>query len=466
MLHRNALFSVYNKEHASELRSIFRLFYSAKDFSTFYKTAAWARYYLNHGAFVTALSTAVMYRPDCKYIVLPPMYEVYPHLFFGNEYIQAAQNYKMVGAYHKSGDVSHVESYYIDYSNYTGYAADFYNDIHKLDYFTKDIGLNNYYYYVRNIFPFWISIKDLELPKHIRGELYYYTHQQILARYYLERLSNGYGEIEEFDYYKTVVPGYYSTLVYGNGVPVPSRDYDYTFPASKSLKYVKDIETFEFRILAAIDSGFLYDYEGKQISLYTPEGFNYLGNLIEGNYDSYNYRYYGAIESLYRNLFGFSYKYKSKQTFVPTVLQTYTASLRDPAFYKLYKKIIGFFLRFKSYAPFYTRQQLEFPGVTIQDVKVDKLYTYMESYDTFINNAVVVDNYKDGFSFNIKAKSYRLNYKPFTYTFDIKSDVNTKGVVRIFMGPSWDHKLYSAESFMYKNWYNFVELDKFVVDCK
>lgn len=101
MLRRGALFSVYYKEHREELRSLFKLFYYAKDFTTFYKTACWARLYMNEGMFVMALTTAVMYRADCKHIALPPMYEVYPQLFFNNEIIQDAHRIKMTGKYQR-----------------------------------------------------------------------------------------------------------------------------------------------------------------------------------------------------------------------------------------------------------------------------------------------------------------------------------------------------------------------------
>ncbi|KAK0085371.1 hypothetical protein PV325_005322 [Microctonus aethiopoides] len=465
MLRRGALFSVYYKEHREELRVLFRLLYSAKDFQTFYKTACFCRLYLNQGMFITALTTSVMYRPDCKHIILPPMYEIYPHLFFDNEYIQEAHHYKMASGFKKTGSFEHFDTYFID-KNYTSSFMKYYVDKeYSLDYFTDDAGLNNYYYYIRNLFPFWITIKDLELPKHIRGELYYYVHQQLLARYYLERLSNGMGEIEDFDFYKNFGPGYFSTLVYSNGVAVPNRDRYTDVPVYK-YKYVKEIENIEMRILAAIDSGYIIDYEGKQIGLYTPEGFNYLGNLIEGNYDSCNIRFYGAIDALYRDIFGFNYDCKHKHCVVPSALQTFSASLRDPAFYRLYKRIIGYFLRYKCHLPAYTASELEFSGVKIHDVKVDKLYTYMEPYDYFINNAVTVDSYKDGMSFNIKAKKYRLNYKPFTFNFNVMSDKVTKGAIRIFLGPSYDDYYFKEENYMYYSFYNFVELDNFVVDLK
>lgn len=95
MLSRNAIFSVYNSEQLYEMQQLFELFYSAKDFQTFYKTACWARLHLNGGVFISAFTVAVMYREDCKYMTLPAIYEIYPNLFYSSTVIQEAQNIKM-----------------------------------------------------------------------------------------------------------------------------------------------------------------------------------------------------------------------------------------------------------------------------------------------------------------------------------------------------------------------------------
>jgi hypothetical protein len=108
------------------------------------------------------------------------------------------------------------------------------------------------------------------------------------------------------------------------------------------LQYIKKLE---IRIFEAIDSGFFYDESGKQISFYTPEGLNYLGNIIEGNYDSFNLKYYGSYDVLARDIFGMSFDSKFKNYNVPSSLQYFSTSIRDPAFYRLYSKILNFFYR-------------------------------------------------------------------------------------------------------------------------
>ncbi|XP_066598558.1 arylphorin subunit alpha-like [Prorops nasuta] len=462
MLSRDAIYSHYYEDHREEMLSLFKLFYYAKDFQTFYKTACWARCYLNDGVFVNAFTIAVLYRPDCKYIRLPAIYEIYPNQFFDSNVIQEAHRIQMTRGLATTG-IDNTDSYMI-YANYTGhYVQPYYDEEYKLDYYMEDVSLNAYYYYFRTVFPFYLNSKEYNIPKEFRGDFYYYFHQQLMARYYLERFSNDLGEIEYLDWYKPLYPGYYSTLMYGNGIVMPQRERYSNIPYYK-YKYLKDIESYEFRIYNAIDSGFVYDYSGKQYNIYTPEGLNILANLIEGNADSCNARYYGMYDALARDILGFNYDYSQKDKVIPSALQYYSTSMRDPAFYRLYNKILGYFYRYKYYMPSYTHDELAFPGVKFESVNVDKLQTYFDYCDTFINNGVYVENFKEGSSLRIKARRYCLNYKPFTYRFNINSEKETKAVVRIFLGPAFDK--YNDYSYLRKYYKYFVQLDQFIVPLK
>lgn len=108
---------------------------------------------------------------------------------------------------------------------------------HKINYFTEDIGLNAYYFFFRLEYPFWMKSDEFGLQKY-RGEEYLYGHKQLLARYYLERLSNDIGKIEDFDWHQEFHMGYYPTMTYQNGLPLPQRPYWSKFPYYK-YKYIK-----------------------------------------------------------------------------------------------------------------------------------------------------------------------------------------------------------------------------------
>ncbi|XP_053995675.1 arylphorin subunit alpha-like [Hylaeus anthracinus] len=344
LLSRNAVYTTYNYEHRMEMKMLFEVFYSAKDFQTFYKTACWARINVNPGVFTTAFTVAVFYRNDCKYMKLPPIYEIYPNLFFSSKVIQDAQDFKMGQGYGSSQGIGSSETYKI-YANYSSAYMPDVDSEYKLDYFMEDVELNSFYYYYQQVFPFWLSSKYFNIPKEIRGQFYYFFYKQLMGRYYLERMSQGLGEVNDFDWYKPIYPGYYSTLTYSNGVPVPQRNKYSDIPYYK-YKHLQEISVLEARIMDAIDSGYFVGQEGKQINFYSQEGLGMLANVIEGNEDSYNKRFYGRFDALARDILGFSPEYSNKNNVIPSALQSSPISMRDPAFYMLYKRVMSYFFRY------------------------------------------------------------------------------------------------------------------------
>ncbi|XP_058801614.1 arylphorin subunit alpha-like [Phymastichus coffea] len=477
MLRKDGLFTYYKQEHREEMMLLYRLFYVAKDFATFYKTACWARVHMNHGMFVTAFTTAVIYRDDTKYIRLPAIYEIYPNMFFDTKVIRDAIRMKMTRGSHnmgmdmmmmKRGDamtVDNGETYYVT-SNFTDVCMNpMYELEYKMNYFMEDVDLNAFYYYFRMTYPFWMDTKDYKLPRFLRGDIYYFFHKQIMSRYYLERLSNDLGLIEDFTFDRMDLPGFVSDISFTNGMYMPRRDWWNVVPFYK-LRILDLIKNLEVRVMDAIDSGYVYDEQGKQVSIYTPEGLNHLGNLIEGNCDSYNMKYYGAYDALARDLLGQNMDCKCKDYYVPSSLQLFSTSMRDPAFYRLYDRILYFFQRYKAMLNRYTKNELEFPGVKIENVEVDKMVTFFDKKEYLINNAVAVDSFKEGKSFNIKTWQYSLNYKPFTYKFAVNSDKDTRGVMRIFLGPAVEGEKYDYYTYLLNYYQYFFMLDEFQVDLK
>lgn len=119
MLGFDEIFSVTNEQQKKELMSLFNIFYYAKDWDTFYKTMVWARFHVNEGMFVYALTTAILHRKDLVGIELPAIYEIYPYYFFHAEVLQKAHQYKMQG-FHGMKKVEDVYNVVIP-ANYTGW---------------------------------------------------------------------------------------------------------------------------------------------------------------------------------------------------------------------------------------------------------------------------------------------------------------------------------------------------------
>lgn len=144
---------------------------------------------------------------------------------------------------------------------------------------------------------------------------------------------------------------------------------------------------------------------------------------------------------------------------MPSALDFYQTSLRDPAFYQLYNKIFDYMVQYKEFLKPYTQDDLDFDGVKINDVKVDKLVTYFDLYDFDALNMVIKDNNKE-FTQDFKIRQPRLNHKDFTVTINVKSDVTTDAAFKVWIGPKYDSNGYPLT--IEKNWQNFFELDMFM----
>lgn len=163
---------------------------------------------------------------------------------------------------------------------------------------------------------------------------------------------------------------------------------------------------------------------------------------------------------------GYSGKPLDNYKLQPSTLELYETALRDPMFYRIYKRIVEYFLYYKKNLPSYTYNDLVYQGVKIDSVFVDQLVTYFDYFNIELNNALYNDYTieSDVPKVLVKARQLRLNHKPFNYKINVSSDKSSKVVVRLFLGPKYDS--YGNIINIAENRINFVELDKFVYDLQ
>lgn len=128
---------------------------------------------------------------------------------------------------------------------------------------------------------------------------------------------------------------------------------------------LKDLHT---RISNAIDLGYVESPDDKHMSISGEHGLNILGNIVQGNADTVNKRYYRNIDKLCKKVFGFGLETNDEYHTVPGALDMYSTSLRDPIFYSLYKHIVSYYLRFVLFYlilidSWYLLTQFSFPYV-------------------------------------------------------------------------------------------------------
>lgn len=465
-LPRGQVFSVFYEHHKDEAVALFNLMYFAKDWDTFYKTACWAREYANEGMFLYALHAAILHRHDTQGIVLPPIYEINPYFFVNTDVIDKVYEYKMT--YEKSNDSTEDKTFYIN-ANYSGSYVNFNPAQTDMAYFYEDVGLNAYYFYYNVDYPFWLGDKEFGLHNDRRGELFFYLHQQLLARYYLERLSNGHGSTPIFDWEEPIKTGYVPSVRYPNGLAFPIRpayshlvhNQPFSVTGEDNVLKVQEIEDYERRIRDAIDFGFIFTVDGKMVDLYKPEGFDLLGKIIEGSPDSPNTRFYGLLQVIAHQVLGYSAHPTHEYKIVASALEQFSTCMRDPIFYQLYKRIVHYFYQYQSHLPHYKYSELHHPGVEVESIEIDKLETYFSKFEWDLSNALYVTEEEFiKYDFKVYARQLRLDHKPFTYKINLKSDKSSDVVVRIFLGPKHDEHGHIIP--LNENRINFVELDKFV----
>lgn len=200
------------------------------------------------------------------------------------------------------------------------------------------------------------------------------------------------------------------------------------------------------------------------VELKNEEGLNILGNMVECNNNSIFADYYGPIEPFTRFLLGCSYLPLNGNKLVPSVLEHYETTLRDPVVYQWMKKIVNWSQRYVMRLPSYTEEELLVPGVEITGVKMDQLITYMDYFNSDLTNAVWYNENEKPGDFRMRVRQLRLNHKPFSYTLTVKSDKDQEVMIRTFLGPKYDE--YGRRINLKEHRLNFVGMDYFRYNLK
>ncbi|PZC73859.1 hypothetical protein B5X24_HaOG208736 [Helicoverpa armigera] len=431
LMPKGEIFSEYNPEHMKELKIIYEVLDSAKNFDAFYKAAAWARQNLNCGLFVNAIYLTIQSRKDTERLSIPAPYEVLPNYFVRKEVLVKASTILAGQEVTPSESIREDGNAYIIDANYT---AMFYDndDDSKLAYFREDIGLNSYYFLRKLRMSPWLN-NDINGRY---GENVYQMMKQFMARYNLERYANGMPEIEGIDWNSLPDINYDPELVYSDGIEFSHRTKPLVLPVNDELAL---LQTIENNIVTVASHMRQSGYNKTQI-------LNHLMEILVTGERSY--------ETLARQLLGKDHTNNGHVS----VLEHCMTSMRDPMFWKINKKIVDLVDSALKLLPTYSRSELYFPGVEIVNIDVKKMMTAYDYFEFDVTDALKLDNRKS--PLNIKIGQPRLNHKPFTVKLNISSLVTKKGLVKIYLGP----KLMPGELAAKKNL--FTLLDVFEVSLK
>merc|ERR1712212_1070994 len=444
ILEKEHWFSLFNERHRQEALMLFDVFIHCKSWTCLVSNAAYFRERMNSGEFVYALYVAVIHSELGNHIVLPALYEVTPHMFTNSEIIQKAYTAMMTRTPSKFK------------MEFTGSLK---NPEQRVAYFGEGIGMNVHHVTWHMDLPFWWNDS---YGKHLdrKGELFFWAHHQLTARFDVERLSNWLDFVDELHWDHPIIEGFAPHTSYKYGGEFPPRPDNAQFEDVDGVARVRDMIITESRIRDAIAHGYIVDKEGNAISLMNEHGIDILGDIIESSVYSPNVQYYGALHNMAHIMLGRQGDPHGKFNMPPGVMEHFETATRDPSFFRLHRYMDNIFKEHKDTLPPYTQEQLTFQGVAIDNLVVEgRLETYFEDFEFDLSNAV--DHPEDIEDVPIKASVNRLNHRAFSYNIDIlnNNDHDVLSSIRIYLCPRYDNRGQNI-TFESGRW-TCIEMDKF-----
>nr|CCA94913.1 hemocyanin subunit 1 [Endeis spinosa] len=426
---RRIVFSVFHEKHLKEATELFEILIAAKDFDDFYKLSQQARSFVNVELFAYSLSVAILHRDDCKGIQLPSIQEIFPDRFVPFETIYNAFRVAQGGGGGKDGILVKIA--------HTGNILD---PEYKLAYYREDLGINGHHWHWHLVYPASWRSEVMGKKKDRKGELFFYMHQQMVARYDQERLANGMQRMKPFHNWDEPMEGYaphLTSLVDGQHYGVR--------PTGMKMSDVKDVDIQDMmrwrdRFMDAVNLGYVIDRKGQRVDLTTETGIDVLGALVESSYDSINAAYYGSLHNWGHVIMASAHDPDGRYQENPGVMCDTSTALRDPIFYRWHKWMDEMFQTYKSTLPSYSKTQLMFPSVKVNNVTLNA--SIPNVVGTFWKTAEL--EMSEGINFgkkgSVKCQYQHIDHEPFSYLIEV-DNANFKSkhaTVRIFMAAKHD----------------------------
>ncbi|XP_024218309.1 phenoloxidase 1 [Halyomorpha halys] len=466
-LGRRDNFSLFDPHHRTLAAKLIDIFAGIKDLEEFQSAVVYARDRLNPYLYIYALSVVIYHRPDTKHLNLPPLVIVFPEKFVNKGFFIRAKE-ELALFKEEEREIIEIPMYY---------TASNLDLEHRVAYFREDLGINHHHWVWHLIYPNVVTDQSSIVDKDRRGELFYYMHQQILARYNMERFCNYLPRVTRFlDWRKPIEEGYFpklDTLVASQNWPSRSANTQLSNinrNQGESRVDIQDLERWRDRILEAIDRGAVVNESGDVLELSESQGIDILGNLIEASSLSINRKIYGDLHNQGHNVISLCHDPDGKYLEPPAVMSDTATAMRDPIFYRWHSFINYLFQEYKNTLPSYTKEQLAFPGVKVTSIEVqtdgastkakNKLITFWQQTDIDLSLGMDFEKSEPVF-----ARITRLQHKPFSYKIEVENTGSAgKGTCRIFMAPKFDE---TGEMLLFRELKDFfVELDKFTVHLK
>ncbi|XP_047538254.1 phenoloxidase subunit 2-like [Vanessa atalanta] len=453
-----SLFLPAHQEMADEVLDVL-MGIPENELQQFLSTCVFTRVNLNPQLFNYCYSVALMHRRDTRNVPIQNLAETFPSKFMDSQ---------VFGQARQTAAVSAQGAPRIPIIIPRDYTATDLDIEHRMAYFREDIGVNLHHWHWHLIYPF--SANQLSIvAKDRRGELFYYMHSQIIARYNGERLNNSLARVKKFSNWNEPIPEAYfpklDSLTSSRGWPPRQADMvwqDLNRPANGLNITVNDMKRWRRNVEDAISTGLVRNPDGTT----KPLDIDTLGNMIEASALSPNSELYGALHNNGHSFTAFMHDPTHRYLENFGVMADESTTMRDPFFYRWHGFIDDLFQKFKesTHVRPYTRSELENPGVQISSVRVESGTGEMNTLNTFWMQSDV--DLSRGLDFSERGPVYvrftHLNHRSFKYVIDVNNTGDARrATVRIFMSPKFDERKLPWKLSDQRKM--FIEMDRFVV---
>lgn len=319
-----------------------------------------------------------------------------------------------------------------------------------LEYFRHDLGINLFHHHWHNANPFNGAL----VGNHRRGESFYYMHQQLLARYNVERICNGEAPIpsvHDIQVLEDDVSKKYELPIFNKPVDGPGCAESYG-----------QMQNWTNAIIDSVVQGYAIAYTNQSVRI----DVDLLGNMLQPSSKTPDGKRYGNIHNMGHNNIAYCH-YKGNEKLNIQLLSdlgdTRTAP-RCPVFYRFHTYVDDIFKLHQRSMQEYTKESLSYPGVELKSMKIVKESGPTTTLETFwrmirMDNLYMRDKLTPEYDI-----PFHIDREDFKYEFTIEnnSGENKFGMMRLFIAPVNDVKGNPLPLSIQRSL--FIELDKFRVE--
>ncbi|XP_049851214.1 phenoloxidase 2-like isoform X2 [Schistocerca gregaria] len=455
-------FSQFLPKHRRIAARLIEILMDMPNREDFLSASVFCRERLNPYLYIYALSVAILHRPDTRDVGLPSLIGVFPHKFVNGEIFTRVRQ--------EANAVPPGSRVPIEIPQ--DFTASDLEPEHRVAYFREDIGINLFHWHWHLVYPFEGPLNIVNKDR--RGELFYYLHKQLVARYNFERLSNHLGRVRKLNnWHKPLKEAYFPKLdnMIASRVWPARHEFAKLQDINRELDQlsfdIQDMERFRDRIFEAIHRKGALNERGEVVNLTSTIGIDILGNMVESSILSINRNFYGDLHNLGHLVIALCHDPDGRHLETFGVIGDPATAMRDPLFYRWHAYIDHIFQQHKILLPPYTVEQLDFPGVVVSGMQLISENAERNEFATFWQKNDV--DLSRGLDFtprgSVFARFTHLQHAPYVFLIQVDNSGPTRmGTMRIFLAPKFDER--RRPMLLRDQRHLFIELDKFTVQLR